>query len=316
MSLCVPFPHKMNRNDPVYNINGIRNAFFSEIVFGVSANTILLLSHVVTFFQELRHKPINITIGVLALSHIVMLLAMAAMATDILGSQGFWDDFTCKSVISLYRLMRGVSICATCHLSVLQVILLSPRSSCLAKVKPNSLWHNLCCFLSLWAFHMSINVFSNSIVAAHNVTSHILILVTKSCSLWVVSDTMRHLLSILAAFRDASLVGLMVLSSIYMVTVLCRHKRQCQYLHNTSISRKASPEQRAVRNILLLVSFFLVTYCLDSIASSWRVMWNNDPTHRCVQMFVSSGYATFSPLVFISTEQRMINCLKNTQGQQ
>lgn len=304
----------MNRNNQVYNNNSIRNAFFSEIAFGISANTILLLCHTATFFQELRHKPSTMIIDVLALSHIVMLLAMAVMATDILETRGFWDDFTCKSVISLYRLMRSVSICATCHLSVLQVIILSPRSSCLAKVKPNSFWHNLCCFLSLWAFYMSVSGLLNSIVAAHNATSHILILVTKSCSLWVVSDIMRHLLSILAVFRDASLVGLMALSNVYMVTVLCRHKRRCQYLRGSSISHKASPEQRAVRNILLLVSFFLVMYCLDSIASSLRVIRNNDPTHHCIQMFVSNGYATFSPLVFISTEQRIIRFLKTSAG--
>ncbi|XP_055465554.1 vomeronasal type-1 receptor 90-like [Psammomys obesus] len=292
----------MNRNSPLYNHNGIRNALFSEIAFGISANTILLLVHVVTFFQELRHKPVNPIIALLALSHIVMVLSMAFMATDILGSQRFWDDVTCKAVISLYRLMRSISICFTCHLSILQVIILSPRSSCLAKFKHNSLYHNLCCFLSLWAFYMPISGFLNSIVATCNGTSHVHIMVTKSCSLWPSSDIMRHLLAVLAVFWDASFVVLMMLSSVYMVIVLCRHKRQAQYLHSTSVCPKTSPEWRAIRTILLLLSFFLFMYCLDCIASFSRVMWNNDPAHRCVQMLVSSGYATFSPLVFISTE--------------
>lgn len=92
--------------------------FFPEITLGISSNSILPRFPVVTFFQALRHKPSNTIIGVSALSHIMMLLvlAMAVTAAHILGSQGFGDDFTCKSVISLYRLMRGVSICATCHL--------------------------------------------------------------------------------------------------------------------------------------------------------------------------------------------------------
>ncbi|XP_036058474.1 vomeronasal type-1 receptor 90-like [Onychomys torridus] len=306
----------MNRNNLLYDNNGIRNAFFSEIAFGISANTILLLFRVVTFSQEPRHKPTDLITGLLALSHIVMLLAMAVIATDLLGSQGSWDDFTCRSVISLYRLMRNVSVCATCHLSILQAIILSPRSSCLSKFKHKSFRHNSCCFLSLWTFCMSISGFLNSVVATPNMTSHSLILVTKSCSLWPFSDLIRYLLCVLAVFRDTILVGLMMLSSMYMVSVLCRHKRHCRHLHSTSTSPKASPEQRAICTILLLLSLFAVMYCLDCIASSLRSMWNNDPTHRCVQMFVSSGYATLSPLVFISTEQRIINFWKAVQGGQ
>lgn len=302
----------MNRNNLVYDDHNIRNAFFSEIAFGISANTVLLLFLVVMFFRERRHKPTNLITSLLALSHIVMLLTMAFIATDILGSQRFWDNFTCRSVISLYRLMRSVSICATCHLSILQAITLSPRSSSLSKFKHKSFLHNSGCFLSLWTFYMSISGFMNSIVATPNVTSHVLILVTKSCSLSLFSD-FRYLHFVLAFFRDAILVGLMVLSSVYMVTLLYSHKRQSQYLHSTRMSPKASPEHRAIRTILLLLSFFVVIYCLDCIASSSRNMWNNDPTHRCVQMFVSSGYATLSPLVFISTEQRISNFLKTMQ---
>lgn len=314
-ALTVSFPHKMNRNNPLYDDHGIRNAFFSEIAFGISANTVLLLFLVVMFFQERRHSPTNLITGLLALSHIVMLLTMAFIATDILGSQSFWDNFTCRSVISLYRVMRGISICATCHLSILQAIILSPRSSSLSKFKHKSLLHNTCCFLSWWTFYMSISGFMNSIVATPNVTSHVLIFVTKSCSLWLFSD-FRYLLFVLAVFRDAILVGLMVLSSVYVVTVLHRHRRQSQYLHSTSMTPRASPEQRAVRTILLLLSFFVVMHCLDCIASSSRNMWSNDPTHRCVQMFVSSGYATLSPLVFMSTEQHISNFLKTMQGGQ
>lgn len=309
-------PPKMNRNDLLYDNNGIRNAFFSEIAFGISANTILLLFLVVTFSREPRHKPTDLITGLLALSHVVMLLTMAVIATDIWGSQSFWDDFTCRSVISLYRLMRSFSICATCHLSILQAIVLSPRSACLSKFKHTSLRHNTCCFLSLWTFCTSISGFMNSIVATPNGTSHTLILVTKSCSLRPFSDFFRYVLCVLAAFRDAVLVGLMVLSSVYMVSVLCRHKRRCWHLHSTSPSPRASPEQRAIRTILLLLSLFAVMYCLDCIASSSRSMWNNDPAHRCLQMFVSSGYATLSPLVFISTEQRIVNFLKAMQGGQ
>ncbi|VTJ87090.1 Hypothetical predicted protein, partial [Marmota monax] len=103
---------------------------------------------------------------------------------------------------------------------------------------------------------------------------------------------------------------LMALSSGYMVNILWRHKRQCQHLHNTSLSPKASPEQRATRTILLLMGLFVVMYFWDFAVSSASAMsWNNDPVRYCVQMLVGNGYATLSPLVLMSTKKQMMRFL-------
>ncbi|OBS80168.1 hypothetical protein A6R68_21632 [Neotoma lepida] len=81
---------------------------------------------------------------------------------------------------------------------------------------------------------------------------------------------------------------LMALSSGYMLTLLYRHKRQSQHLHSTSLSPKASPEQRATRTILLLLSFFVVMYCLDCIISASRFMHNSDPIRNSIQIIQAS----------------------------
>ncbi|KAK7804638.1 hypothetical protein U0070_011995 [Myodes glareolus] len=104
---------------------------------------------------------------------------------------------------------------------------------------------------------------------------------------------------------------LMALSNGYMLILLCRHKRQVQHLHSTSLSPKASPEQRASRTILLLLSFFVLIYCLDCIISASRLMHSSHPTHHSVQMMVSNSYATISPLLLICTEHRITNFLKS-----
>ena len=146
----------MNKNR-LSSFIDIRNAFFSEVAVGILANTILLLFHAHNFLLENRPKSTDLTIGHLALIHIVMLLTMAFMATDTFGSQKTWDDTQCKLVVYLYSSMRGLSICATCLLSVLRAITLSPRNSCLAKFKPHSSHHNLYCTLFLWVFNMFIS---------------------------------------------------------------------------------------------------------------------------------------------------------------
>ena len=108
-----------------------RNAFFSKVGLGISANTILLLFHICTFLLQHRLKPTNILIGLLNLIHRGMMAILGYIATDDFVSQDLGDDIKYKSIMYLHLFSRGFSICATCLLSFLQVIVLSPRSSCL-----------------------------------------------------------------------------------------------------------------------------------------------------------------------------------------
>ncbi|XP_062055907.1 vomeronasal type-1 receptor 90-like [Lepus europaeus] len=297
----------MSRTNILSSFIAVRDTFFLEVSIGITANAFLLLFHVLSFLMH-RAKSTSLTIGHLALNHLVMLITIGFIATDIFESQELWDDITCKAVIYSYQVMRSLSLCNTCLLSVLQAITLSPRSSCLAKFKHTSSQHNICGFIFLWVFNLSISAhFLLSTVATTNRTSHSLVFVTKSCSLWPLSYLPRYTISMLGIFRDVFLIGLMAVSSGYMVTLLCRHKRRSQHLHKTSLSPRASPEQRANKTILLLMSIFVFLYLMDCIVFSFSgLWWKNDPVHLCVQMLVGNGYPTIGPLVLLSSERRMI----------
>ncbi|NP_001160699.1 vomeronasal 1 receptor oryCunV1R1538 [Oryctolagus cuniculus] len=303
----------MSTNNILFNFIAIRNAFFSEVSIGITGNAFLLLFHVLWFFLKHRPRPTDMTIGHLALIHLGMLITVGVIATDIFETQELWDDITCKAVIYLHQVMRGLSLGTTCLLSVLQAITLSPRSSCLAKFKHTASHHIISGFLFLWVFNLSISTrFLISTIATTNRTSNSLMFVTKSCSLSPLSYLPWYTFYVTAIFRDVSLLGLMALSSGYMVTLLCRHKRQSQHLHITSLSPRASPEHRATRTILLLMSVFVLLYLLDCIVFSFSGMWwKIDPVHLCLQMLVGNGYATIGPLVLISTEKRMIQLFKS-----
>ncbi|XP_005387305.1 PREDICTED: vomeronasal type-1 receptor 90-like [Chinchilla lanigera] len=289
----------------------VRRIFFFEITVGITANTILLLFHSLTFLLKHRPKPLDLTVAHLALIHLVMLVTMGFVAADTFEFQGWVDGLTCKLVIYVHRLTRSLSICTTCLLSILQAITLSPRNSCLAELKHKSSHHYPCCLVFLWIFNMILNTrFLVSIGATPNVTSHSLLFVTESCSQWSISHLFRYIFLSLVNIQDISFIGLMALSSGYMVSLLCRHKRQFQHLHSTNLSPKASPEERATQSILLLMGFFMLMYFLDCVTFSSRaILWNNDPINLCVQMLVGSGYATVCPFVLMSTEKRMIECL-------
>ncbi|MBZ3877630.1 Vomeronasal type-1 receptor 90 [Sciurus carolinensis] len=309
----------MRKNKKLNCIIHIRNTFYSQLGIGILANTILFLFHLIKLLFDNRIKNTDLIIGLLSLIHLLMLLIMGFIATDIFTSQqGLWDDITCKSVFYLYRLMRGLSISTTCLLSVLQAITLSPRNSCLAKFKPKSPHHTLRSLLFLWVFYMSFSAhFSISTADKSNVTSRGLIFLSDSCTVLPMGYFLSHLFSTLGIFWDVFLLGLMALSIGYMVIILitlCRHKRQCQHLHSSSLPPKASPEQRATRTILLLMNFFMLMYCLDCICFSFRTMQKNGPVCHSISMMVSNGYATISPFIFICTAKQGSNFLKSFWG--
>ncbi|XP_077889787.1 vomeronasal type-1 receptor 48-like [Ictidomys tridecemlineatus] len=298
----------MNKANRLYSNIHIRNTVYTVTGIGVIANAFLLLVHISLHITGHRPKPTDLPIGLLALIHLAILLINGFIASDIfIPKGGRWDDLTCKLLIYLYRLMRGFSICATCLLSVLQAINLSPRSSCLARFKHKSSLHNLCFLLFLWVIYSS---FSShlfiSIAATPNWTSDNFMYITESCSFIPMTFFLRHSLSTLLTFREVSFIGIMAFSNGYMVALLCRHKRQSQHLHSSSLSLVSSPELRATQTILLLMSCFVVMSILDSIVSYARITLKDDPIFYCIQILVTHSYASFSPLVFICTAKRII----------
>ncbi|XP_005387304.1 PREDICTED: vomeronasal type-1 receptor 90-like [Chinchilla lanigera] len=309
---CFTLAIMVKKKGKISRFFDVRSTFFLEITIGITANTVLLLFHILTFLLKHRPKPLDLTITQLALIHLVLVGTMGFIATDIFEFQGSLDGLMCKLVIYVQKLMRSLSICTTCLLSVLQAITLSPRNSCLAKFKHKSSHHYPCYLVFLWVFNMILNTrFLVSIDAIPNVTSHSLVFVTESCSQRPITYLFRYIFLSLVNIQDISFIGLMALSSGYMVSLLCRHKRQFQHLHSTNLSPKASPEERATRSILLLMGFFMLMYFLDCATFSSRaILQNNDPINLCVHMLVGNGYATICPFVLMSSEKRVIACLR------
>ncbi|XP_028711671.1 vomeronasal type-1 receptor 44-like [Peromyscus leucopus] len=305
----------MNKANTLHNNTIIKITLFSEVSVGISANSILFLFHLCMFFGGHRPKPIDLSIDFLSLIQLMMLITMSLIAADMFVSRGRWDSTTCQFLIYLHRFLRGLSLCATCLLSVLWAITLSSRSSCLVKFKHKSPYHISCVLIVLCIIYM---FFSShlliSITATPNLTSGHFMYVTQSCSLLPMSYFRRSTFSTLLAFREAFLISLMGLSSGYMVVLLCRHKRQSQHLHSTSLSPKASPEQRATWTILLLMSFFVIFYILDSVIFHLRMRFKDSSIFYCIQILVSHCYATVSPLVLISAEKRLVKFLRSMCG--
>ncbi|XP_076964127.1 vomeronasal type-1 receptor 94-like [Callospermophilus lateralis] len=265
----------MNKANRLYTIIHIRNTVYTVTVIGVMASALLLLIHISLYITEHRPKPTDLPIGLLVLIHLV-------------------DE----------------GLVHLCHVRA-QAIILSPKSSCLAKFKHKSSCHNLCFLLFLWVIYSS---FSShlfiSIAATTNWTSNNFMYITESCSFIPMTFFLWHSLSTLLTFREISFIGVMTISNVYMVALLCRHKRQSRRLHSTSLPPVSSPKLRATQTILLLMSCFVVMSILDSIVSYARITLKDDPIFYCIQILVTHSYASFSPLVFICTEKRIISIFR------
>ncbi|XP_021044996.1 vomeronasal type-1 receptor 100-like [Mus pahari] len=289
-----------------------KNVLYFQAGVGVLANMSLLCFYIFIIVGH-RPKPTDLISCQLSFIHIMVLLTGGdLLLTDIFESLNINNDFKCKATFYISRVMRGLSICTTCLLSVFQAVTISPSTSCLARFKQKLRKYLIYVFLCIWSFSLS---YSSSRIfyvrGFTNVSETNQMQVTKSCLLFRMSSIIRVFIFTVTTSRDVCLVGVMLTTSTYMVIILFRHQRQCKHLHSISHPR-ASPEKRATQTILLLVVFFVVMFWVDFIISTTSVLlWMYDPVSLMVQKFLTYVYPTISPLVQISSDNRIIIMVKN-----
>ncbi|XP_037060201.1 vomeronasal type-1 receptor 90-like [Peromyscus leucopus] len=296
-------------------MSSLKNVLNFQAGLGVITNMFLLFFYTVIILG-CKPKPTDPISCQLTFIHTVMVLTGGDLwLTHVFESLNFENDFKCKATFYISRVMRGLSICITCLLSVFQAVTISPNTSLLAKFKHKLKKYMIHAFLFIWSFNLLF--IGNRIFyvgAFTNVSASNQIKVTKYCSLFPMNYIIRALILTVTISRDVFLVGVMLTTSAYMVIILFRHQRQCKHLHSIS-HLKASPEKRATQTILLLVVFFVVMYWVNLIISSISVLLQKyDPDILTVQKFMVNAYPTITPLVQISSDNRIINMLKNMQS--
>ncbi|NP_001160182.1 vomeronasal 1 receptor 7 [Mus musculus] len=296
-------------------MSSFKNVLYFQTGLGVLANTVLLFFYVFIILGH-RPKPTDLISCQLSFVHImVVLIGGDILLADIFESLNIGNDFKCKTTFYLFRVMRGLSICITCLLSVFQAVTISPNTSVLAKFKQKVKKYMTHVFLCIWFFNLSFSTNQIFYVGGFtNVSETNQMQVTKSCSLLPMNYIIRGLIFTISISRDVFLVGVMLTTSVYMVIFLFRHQRQCKHLHSFSHPRE-SPEKRATQTIMLLVSFFVVLYWMDFIISFTSEMLRMyDPVILTLQKFMMYAYPTITPLVQISSDNRIIIMLKNIQS--
>ncbi|XP_040822567.1 putative vomeronasal receptor-like protein 4 [Ochotona curzoniae] len=288
----------------------LKNVYFIQAGIGILANAFFLLLHSFTIQQVHRLRPTDITTCHLAFVHLVMLLTtLDILSEDMFQLWNFPNELKCKLLFYLSRVMRGLSISTTCLLSIIQVITISPSSFCLSRFKHKLTSYIVFAFFCIWSLNLYTNSYVISYTVAHSNRTNLLN-VSRYCSVSSMNSIIMALVLTLGLSQSGFFVGLMLLSSMYTVVCLCSHQRKSEYLHSMSISPRISPIKRVTRTVLVLVSFFVVMYCLDIIISSFSTrLWRYEPVVLDIQRLVGNVYATVSPLVLISSDKRLIDHL-------
>ncbi|XP_048204228.1 putative vomeronasal receptor-like protein 4 [Perognathus longimembris pacificus] len=269
---------------------------------GIVGNILVFVRHVYAFVTGPERKPIDLILIHLTVSNAILICSTGIRdIATIFYFRNFIGNTGCKLLIYLGRVARGLSICTTCLLSMVQAITISPRTTFFRKFKPKTAWQVLPYLLFFWIFNslVSFNLLHH-IKAASSANRSGFRRHAVYCYVIPSRQGVRWLFLSLMALRDVIFQSLMGWSSGHMAFHLYKHHQRVLYLHSSRLTHNSSPEIRATLSTLSLMTFFLVFYWADFILSFYiGSTITNDLKILNIESVLVLGYASLSPLVLI-----------------
>ncbi|NP_001160883.1 vomeronasal 1 receptor cavPorV1R627 [Cavia porcellus] len=291
---------------------------FSQTVMGVLGNSSLLYQYLFLYFIGCRLKCTDLILNHLIFANILTLLCRGVPHTmEAFGWQVSLGNVGCKILFYLHRVGRGGSICTICFLSVFQAISISPRNSKWAELKMKASKYVDFTLCLIWVLYSLVNViFLKYVTGNWKNENHTSLKYHGYCSSIRHDKISESLYAALLSLPDALCVGLMLCSSISMVSMLYRHRRQMRQIHRTNASPRSCPESRATKHILLLIISYVCFYTLSCIFQVWSSFTYN-PTFFLLKIsaIVSGCFPAISPLLLLRCESResrfCFACIRN-----
>ncbi|XP_049998604.1 vomeronasal type-1 receptor 4-like [Alexandromys fortis] len=284
--------------------------FFFMTVLGMLGNISVSVNYMISWWGGPEKKPIHLILIHLAFANFLILFSKGVPNTVVaLGLRNFLDDIVCKILIYLQRVARGVSICTSSLLTVVQAIIISPRASGWRRLRPQSAWHILSFFSFFWILNALISV--NLICSATSINLNISQFKSEDnyCYFMLESQKTKWIVLPLMVLRDSVFQGAMGAASGYMVHLLHKHHQHVLHLQNSKLLYRTPPELRAAQSVLLLMLCFVFFYwsdCAFSLFLSLSLVYNFLMVN--IQKFLVLGYATFSPVVLIHRDGLLTEC--------
>nr|XP_048284093.1 vomeronasal type-1 receptor 4-like [Myodes glareolus] len=274
--------------------------FLFMIVLGTLGNISISVNYMFSWWGSSKKKPIHLILIHLAFTSIIILLAKGLPKTMAdFGLISYVDAIGCKIIVYLERVARGVSICTSSLLTVVQAIIISPGASQWKRLRPKSAWYIFPFFSLFWVLSALIGM--KLILSITSTSLNISQLKSDSnCYFIQESQKTKWIVFPLMVLRDAVFQGAMGGASGYMVLLLHKHHQHVLYLQNSKCLYRTPPELRAAQSVLLLMICFVFFYWTDCVVSLFLSLSLVDNSLMVnIQVFMTLGYATFSPLVLV-----------------
>ncbi|XP_013364818.1 PREDICTED: vomeronasal type-1 receptor 2-like [Chinchilla lanigera] len=276
-----------------------------QIIFGILGNFALLYHYIFLYFNTYKARSIDLILRHLTVANSLFIIFRGIPETmAAFGLKHFLSSVGCKIIFYVHRVARGVSLSTTCLLSVFQAITISPRSSRWAELKRKALKCigplNVFC----WVLHMFLNIRILMLMTAQRKKENM----TKAmdfqyCSARPHDNDPGSVFAVLVFSNDILCLELMIWASGSMVFILYKHKQWVHHIHKHNISSRASPETRACRSILTLVSAFVSFYSLSCIIHILFSLYDNTTWWLIkTSALINSCFPTASPFILISRE--------------
>ncbi|NP_598976.1 vomeronasal 1 receptor 213 [Mus musculus] len=284
--------------------------FLIMTVLGILGNMSVSVNYMFSWWGSPEKKPIHLILIHLIFTNIIILLVKGLPKTiAAFGLRNFLDDIGCKIIVYMERLARGLSICTSSLLTVVQAIIISPRASGWRRLRLKSAWHILLFFLFFWILNALISV--NLIHSTTNTRLNVSQLKSDDnyCYFMLPIQKIKWIVLPLMVVRDAVFQGAMGGASGYVAFLLHKHHQHVLYFQNSKLLYRTPPELRAAQSVLLLMLCFVFFYWTDcafslflTLSSEVNILMVN------TRDFLTLGYATFSPFVLIHRDGLLVEC--------
>nr|XP_004671591.3 vomeronasal type-1 receptor 4-like [Jaculus jaculus] len=283
----------------------VRIILLSQTVIGVLGNSFLLYINMRLYFTGYSLKCKDLILKHLNIANFLTLLCRGVPQTmAAFGLQDFLGDWGCKLIFYLHRVGRGMSISSTCLLSAFQAMTISPRDSVWAQLKTKTRKESDSFICLIWVLYFLGNIGLLKNVsgkqANKNMTSR------KDygyCSSVRLDKTVQILIAAFLSFPDVVCMGIMLWASSSIVLLLYRHKQRMQHVLRTTVSPRFSPESRATKTVLLLVSTFVFFYMLSCVFQVWfTLVYNPSLLLQNMAVVIAGCFPSVSPFLLLSQD--------------
>ncbi|EGW07708.1 vomeronasal type-1 receptor 4 [Cricetulus griseus] len=276
--------------------------FLSQVVFGILGNSFLAYHYLLVYIMGYRLRFTDWILQHLVVANFLTLICKGVPETIAdFGLKDFLDDLGCKFLPYLHRVGRGVSISSTSFVGVFQAITINTKCSRWTKDKVKSPCFIASCVYMSWILSLIANIgIPMNMTARWSQRNMTNLKEYGYCAAVYVDKTSDILYVALLSSPDVFFMGLMLWSSVSMVYILYRHRQRMKHIQRSHLSLRSSPETRATKTILLLVSTFVCFYAVSCLLHASLTLMN-DPGWLLVNMatIVSGCFPTVSPFLLM-----------------